>query len=120
MEEKQRKEKLVRKYQPDSTEAKYCRCVLHVSEKQPEWCLRYSLWRQSRDGKSCYNPYAVCTKSVNRKGLIECFINYNLDLATPSEINVIIYLKSKLLQKHNLKEDLEGLKKLQLILSEKI
>ena len=45
-------------------EKKYCRCTLKVMSKQPAWCLRDRAWFHKRGGKTCYNPYAICAKSV--------------------------------------------------------
>lgn len=43
---------------------KYCRCVLQVAEKQPGSCNMEKAWFEQREGKECYNPYAICAKSV--------------------------------------------------------
>ncbi|MHB1952709.1 MAG: hypothetical protein ACYCOU_03085 [Sulfobacillus sp.] len=51
---------------------KYCRCVLHVMARQPDWCIKNKAWFQRRGGRSCYNPYAVCTASLHRRGYREC------------------------------------------------
>ena len=40
---------------------KYERCVLSVKNKQSASCKK-TQWK----GKSCYNPWAVCTKTVGR------------------------------------------------------
>jgi hypothetical protein len=45
-------------------EASNCRCVLHVAAQQPEWCLKEKAYFQQRDNVKCYNPFAVCTKTV--------------------------------------------------------
>lgn len=45
---------------------RYCRCELHVAARQPRACNQEQAWFQKRDGKTCYNPYAVCTASVGR------------------------------------------------------
>lgn len=46
-------------------EQKYCSCVLKVADKQSPECLNKRLWGQEdSEGKTCYNPYAVCGKSV--------------------------------------------------------
>ena len=38
---------------------KYCRCILHIAKSWPK-----------------YNPYAVCTASMHRKGAITCGAYY--------------------------------------------
>ena len=40
---------------------KYEKCVLAVKSKQPKSCEK-TKWK----GKGCYNPWAVCNKSVGR------------------------------------------------------
>lgn len=56
---------------------KYCRCVAHVSAKNPEWCNRERAWFSVRNGKQCANPFSICTKSTKRRGQIECSINFD-------------------------------------------
>lgn len=50
-------------FREDSTlteeQKKYCRCVMHVSDKKVD------------------NPYAVCTKSVGRDTKVNCYPEYN-------------------------------------------
>ena len=46
--------------------AKYERCVLKVKEKLPKKCLKKKAWGKRINGKMCYNPWAVCTKTVGR------------------------------------------------------
>ena len=45
---------------------KYCRCLLHVAAKQPAACNTDKAWRQTREGQTCYNPYAVCSRAGER------------------------------------------------------
>lgn len=73
---------------PQSKGARYCRCLLHVGEKQPTWCLHDKAWRQKRNGKTCYNPYAVCTKTLKRKGVMNCKEAYNTRQFTKAERDV--------------------------------
>ena len=61
-------------------EEKYCRCVLKVGEKQPESC---NLSEKGR-GK-CYNPYAVCAKSVGTTSR-RCGENYNFEELSDEQI----------------------------------
>ena len=75
---------------------KYCRCILHTADKQPGWCLKDKAWYKKRDGEQCYNPYAVCTKSVGRKGpAFECVKNLDLDVIPESELEALAQLKGK-------------------------
>lgn len=87
-------------FSPDSSlneeQKKYCRCILHTAAKQPDWCLTEKAWRQNRNGKGCYNPYAICTKSTGRSGpQFECVPSYNLDNIPEQELNALGKLKGK-------------------------
>lgn len=57
-------------------EKKWCRCVLKVADKQKGRCNTERAWRETRDGKTCYNPYAICSKSVGTSTR-KCSQNYN-------------------------------------------
>ena len=46
------KQKLFRK-------EKFCRCVLHVAQKNTQECNRTREW-----GDKCYNPYSICAKTT--------------------------------------------------------
>lgn len=85
---------------------KYCRCVYHVAAQQTPECLRRRKWTdyskkskdQSKDLKDqnpnkCYNPYAICSKSVKRKGRIECYKNTRLQNLPPNEREALAALK---------------------------
>ena len=58
------------------TQRKFCRCVLHLAKNNPDWCNREKAWpKRQQDGKfkddprgKCYNPWAVCTSKLKRKG----------------------------------------------------
>jgi hypothetical protein len=43
---------------------KFCSCVAHVAAKQPAKCNIDKAWFEKRDGKECYNPYAICASRV--------------------------------------------------------
>lgn len=73
-------------------DSKYCSCILQVAGKQSEKCLINKAWGQSVDGKSCYNPYAICSRvSPGRK----CAANYNFDAMTDSELIAFALLHNK-------------------------
>ena len=50
---------------------KYCKCIVDVAGNQSDSCLRRKSW-----GGGCYNPYAICTKSVGRRGALRCYSHY--------------------------------------------
>lgn len=54
---------------------KYCSCLVKVSKKQSVKCLK----KKSYGKNKCYNPYAICSKSLKRKGIVNCdkLLNYN-------------------------------------------
>ncbi len=68
-------------YGSDHPQARFCRCETHVSAKQPEWCLKEKAWREKRDGKTCYNPYAVCNASVKDNPSNACWAFYKANAA---------------------------------------
>lgn len=77
---------------------KYCACTLHVAAKQSEKCLETKSWRQTIDGETCTNPYAVCAKStgtsVGRSG--KCGKSFNYENLPDLELRAYAYL-------HNIK-----------------
>jgi hypothetical protein len=79
----------------DKKQKSYCRCLLHVASQQPEWCLKEQAWRQTRNNRSCYNPYAVCTSSLGRRGNFECTKYYDLDNIPEEEVTSLTYMKNK-------------------------
>lgn len=77
----------------NASSRKYCRCLVHVAEKQPHWCLKSQGWFKTKGGEKCANPYAICSKSVHRKGSVECSSNFNYDNFTDSELRAYMDLK---------------------------
>lgn len=59
-------------------EMKYCMCVLQVAAKQPGSCNLEKAWYETRDDRVCYNPYAVCARSVGTTSR-DCGKYYNFD-----------------------------------------
>ena len=58
------------KYYPKE---KFCRCVLHVAKNNSRECNRTREW-----GDGCYNPYAICAKSVKiTTGGKPCYYVFN-------------------------------------------
>jgi hypothetical protein len=55
---------------------KYCRCITSVRNKNPSWCNRSKAWGQHRNGRTCYNPYAVCRNSTGIRGRIPSCKSY--------------------------------------------
>lgn len=72
---------------------KYCRCIYHVSAQQSKECLKNKRWGENINGKQCYNPYAVCSASVHRKGQVDCFNNTRLSRLPRNEIEHLAALK---------------------------
>lgn len=59
-------------------EEKFCSCVVKVAAKQLGACNTEKAWFEERDGKRCYNPYAVCASSVGTTSR-ECGQHYDFD-----------------------------------------
>jgi hypothetical protein len=58
-------------------DVKYCRCVLEVAGRQPRACNEEQAWFEQREGRTCYNPYAVCHRSISgESGRPNCGENY--------------------------------------------
>lgn len=75
---------------------RYCRCLLHVAAQQSPKCLKEQRWGSSRGEDKCYNPYAICTKSVGQTpSQNRCTVHYNLDKIPPQELQALLILKQK-------------------------
>ena len=83
---------------------KYCRCVYHVAAQQTGQCLEQRNWGKTINGKKCYNPYAICTKSTHRQGQMKCFKDTHLSHLPTKELSALAHLKrmtpSRLKLKH--------------------
>ena len=42
----------------------YVACTLHVAAQDTKECLENEAWGSTSNGKTCYNPYAVCASRV--------------------------------------------------------
>ena len=84
---------------PDSTlndkAHKFCRCVLHVMEKNSTKCNSIKPWKGNSikpwkgSSNKCYNPYALCAKSTKTTtGSKSC--DYNFDYIPIHEIRSYI------------------------------
>lgn len=79
-------------YTPEAThlndeKQKWCRCVLHVAKKNSTACLKNKSW----DDDKCYNPYAVCGKSVKTStGGKPC--GYDFDNIQEDEVEAYLYM----------------------------
>lgn len=80
------KDKRIKSGSLSDAEQKYCRCLLDVVAKNPEECHKKQ-WRQ----KGCYNPYAVCRKSVHTS--TKCGTHYNFDEMTKEDLEAYARLK---------------------------
>lgn len=73
---------------------KWCRCVLKVADKQKGACNIEQAWFQQRDGKQCYNIYAVCSKSVGTS-VRNCGDNYNFEALSDDHLLAYAQLHQK-------------------------
>jgi hypothetical protein len=76
----------------DEHQKKYCRCVLEVAAKQPGSCNMEKAWFQERDHRTCYNPYAVCAKSVG-VSVSSCGQDYDFNNIPTAELQGYLGLK---------------------------
>lgn len=84
------------KYFKDNTslsdqQQKWCRCTLHVAADQTQHCLENKGWFKQYEGKECYNPYAICSKSVGTS-VRTCSENYNFSGIPDEELKAYAYL----------------------------
>lgn len=63
----------------------WCRCVLKVAAKQRGDCNIEKAWFETRDGQQCYNPYAICSKSVGTS-VRTCGENYDFSSISDNEL----------------------------------
>ena len=92
---------------------KYCRCIAHVTATMSDKCLREKTWKKpyeeiKKSGiKDCRNPFAICTKSTNRRGKFSCFENFDFKKMPREEVR-----KQALLEGKTVKELLKAQKNL--------
>lgn len=68
-------------------EMAFCECVIDVGTKQPGKCNLEKAWFEERDEHVCYNPFAVCAKSVGTTSR-NCKENFNSQQMTPAQLDV--------------------------------
>lgn len=74
--------------------AGYCACIVEVTLKQTDECLKTHDWKHNVGGHQCYNPYAVCSASTH--GTIRhCHDYYNYEQFTDEELKALSELKNK-------------------------
>jgi hypothetical protein len=71
---------------PPEQDDKYCDCIVKVAAKQPPSCNSDRAWFQERDGHKCYNPYAVCHKTVQGVGRPSCKQHYNYESMSDDQL----------------------------------
>lgn len=99
------------KHDSDLTEdeKKYCRCTLHMAAKNSEKCNK-TINRGKRE-YGCYNPYAVCAKSVGTTTK-NCGKNYNFEGIPDDELEAYIELrKLKINGKHTREKMIRAIEK---------
>ena len=74
-------------------EIRLCRAILHIAAKQPKECLVERAWYQERNGKKCYNPYAVAHHSVKGVGNVKCGQHYKFEELPDDELRAYAYLE---------------------------
>ncbi len=81
----------------------YCRCVLHVAAKNSTAC---NLKKAFKVGTPCKNPYAICTRSTQRKGAVSCGQTYNYRTLPRAELDAFAALHGIDPRKHRNKQSL--------------
>lgn len=72
-------------------ERNYCSCLIDVSSKLPIECIKKGEAFTYEHGKMCYNPFAVCAKSVGTTSR-ECAQNYNFNAMDDTQIEAFAAL----------------------------
>ena len=99
-------------------EQKYCRCVLQVAAKQPGQCNMEKAWFEQRQNETCYNPYAVCAKTVGTSSRV-CGENYNWVELPDDMLNAYANLNNIPIKNYSRKEVLNGIVQWKAIKSKK-
>lgn len=86
-----KKKYFVRDTPLNKSQMKYCRCVVKVASKNPQWCYKHDRWKSGKG--PCYNPYAVCTKSTKRKGRFYCNKYFDFENMSDKEVKSLAALK---------------------------
>lgn len=76
----------------EQTHRKFCGCVIDVGKEQSPACLEGKRWYQQIEGKSCYNPYAVCASSLRTSPAQTCYEHYNFDKMSDAELVTVALL----------------------------
>ena len=79
--------------QLDENEQAYCSCVVQVAERQPGQCNLEKAWFEMRDGRECYNPFAVCAASVGTSSR-RCYENYNYEAMSDHQLASLAGLRN--------------------------
>jgi phosphatidylethanolamine-binding protein (PEBP) family uncharacterized protein len=72
-------------------EKRFCSCVIESAVKMEPDCLKKRESYKYEHGHMCYNPYAVCAKSVGTSSR-ECPQNYNFNAMNDQEIEAFATL----------------------------
>lgn len=75
----------------EEREQAFCSCVAQVATRQPGACNLEKAWFEFRDGRECYNPFAVCSSSVGTTSR-NCMENYNYDAMDDATLESLAYL----------------------------
>ena len=84
---------LIANTQLDQNEQAYCSCVAKVATRQPGQCNLEKAWFEMRDGRECYNPFAVCAASVGTSSR-RCYENYNYEAMDDEQLASIAGLRN--------------------------
>ena len=77
---------------------KLCRCIAHVSAKNPGKCYegRSPEWKLGKNSENCKNPYAICRSRIGGGGKIRCYDEYDFRKMPKEEVKAVKRLHSKM------------------------
>lgn len=80
-----------------ASQKKMCRCIAHVSAKNPDRCYRgpNPEWKAGPASPGCRNPYSICRASLGGGGSIRCYDEYDFRKMPKDEVRAVKKLHSK-------------------------
>jgi len=79
------------------SQKKMCRCIAHVSAKNPDRCYKgpNPEWKVGPASLGCRNPYSICRASLGGGGSIRCYDEYDFRKMPKDEVRAVKKLHGK-------------------------
>lgn len=81
-----------------ASQKKMCRCIAHVSAKNPDKCYEGQNpgWKKGPNSLGCRNPYSICRAAVGGGGSIRCYEEYDFRKMPKDEVSALKKLHGKI------------------------